>query len=234
MIDEEESGNSGGGAPAWMATFSDMATLLLTFFILLLSFATMDIVKFRDAMGSIQQALGFMPVGTGMFQQSSKPTTIELPVAKGAGGINQQLSNEIKDMIEERGLQDDIDFESTPRGVILRVKGRLFFNPGDASLKPEAYPVLDRIAELIKKFPNRVSIEGHTDNIPIRNSKYASNWELSMARALSVLQFLTKSKGIDPKKLSIAGFADTRPIAPNDTPEGRAKNRRVEFVFYEE
>ena len=234
MVDEEESGGGGGGAPAWMATFSDMATLLLTFFILLLSFATMDIVKFRDAMGSIQQALGFMPVGTGMFQQSSKPTTIELPVSKGAGGVNQQLSNEIKDMIEERGLQDDIDFESTPRGVILRVKGRLFFNPGDASLKPEAYPVLDRIAELIKKFPNRVSIEGHTDNIPIKNSKYASNWELSMARALSVLQFLTKSKGIDPKKLSIAGFADTRPVAPNDTPEGRAKNRRVEFVFYEE
>ncbi len=234
MPDEEEGGGGGEGAPAWMATFSDMATLLLTFFILLLSFATMDIVKFRDAMGSIQQALGFMPVGTGMFQQSSSPANFDLPVSKGAGGVNQQLSNDIKEMIEERGLQDDIDFESTPRGVILRVKGRLFFPPGDASLKPEAYPILDRIAELIKKFPYRVSIEGHTDNIPIKSAKYASNWELSMARALSVLRFLTKSKGIDPKKLSIAGFADTKPIAPNDTPEGRAKNRRVEFVFFEE
>ncbi len=234
MIDEEESGGGEQGAPAWMATFSDMATLLLTFFILLLSFATMDIVKFRDAMGSIQQALGFMPVGTGMFNQSRRPATYDLPVKKAAGGVSIQLTNEMEEMIEDRGLQEDIDIESTPRGVILRVKGRLFFNPGDASLKPDAYPVLDKIAEMIKKFPYRVSIEGHTDNIPIKNSKYASNWELSMARALSVLQFLTKSKGIDPKKLSIAGFADTRPIAPNDTPEGRAKNRRVEFVFYEE
>ncbi len=234
MEEEERSSTDSGGAPAWMATFSDMATLLLTFFILLLSFANMDIVKFRDAMGSIQQALGFMPTGTGMFQHTSKPTEFEKPLATSAlKNTNYLIQQELQDMVKEHGLEKDVEIENTPRGVVLRVRGRIFFSSGTAELKPQAYPILEKIAQIMKRFPSRVSIEGHTDNLPVSGGRYTSNWELSAARAYSALRFLMK-KGVDVKRINIAGFADTHPIASNNTEEGRAKNRRVEFVFYEE
>jgi chemotaxis protein MotB len=234
MDEEEKTGGNSAGAPAWMATFADMMSLLLTFFVLLLSFATMDIVKFRDAMGSIQQALGFMPTGPGMFQHTSKPTDFEKSIATSAlKNTNYLIQEELKDMIKDHGLERDVEIENTARGVILRVKGRIFFNSGTAKLKPQSYPILEKIAEVMKRFPSRVSIEGHTDNLPVSGGKYSSNWELSAARAYSALMFL-KDLGVDIKRINIAGFADTHPIAPNNTEEGRAKNRRVEFVFYEE
>jgi chemotaxis protein MotB len=226
--------STGAGSGAWMTTFADLSTLLLTFFVLLLSFATMDIVKFRDAMGSIQQALGFMPVGTGVFQHTTLPTQFEKPFATSVEkkNINDLIKEELQSMVKQYGLQEDVEIETSGRGVILRVRGRIFFNTGTAELKPQAYPILEKIAEMMKRFPYRVSIEGHTDNIPIVGGRYSSNWELSAARAYSALLFL-KDKGIDIKRINIAGFADTYPIASNDTEEGRAKNRRVEFVFYE-
>lgn len=234
MDEEGKTGGSSAGAPAWMATFADMMSLLLTFFVLLLSFATMDIVKFRDAMGSIQQALGFMPTGSGLFQHTSKPTDFEKPLATSAlKNTNHLIQEELQDMIKEHGLEKDVEIESAARGVILRVKGRIFFNSGTAELKPQSYPILEKIAEVMKRFPSRVSIEGHTDNLPVSGGKYSSNWELSAARAYSALMFL-KNLGVDIKRINIAGFADTHPIASNNTEEGRAKNRRVEFVFYDE
>ena len=235
MDEEERTDSGGGGAPAWMATFADMMSLLLTFFVLLLSFATMDIVKFKDAMGSIQQALGFLPTGTGVFQHTQVPTDFEKPMATSISkDTNEILSEELKSIIKEQGLEDEIEVENSKRGVILRVRGRVFFEPGAAELKPQSYPILEKIAELMKRFPYRVSIEGHTDNIPVSGGKYSSNWELSTARAFAALKFLKEKTGVDVKRINIAGFADTHPIAPNDTPEGRAKNRRVEIVFYEE
>ncbi len=226
---EKKTADSG----SWMTTFADLSTLLLTFFVLLLSFATMDIVKFRDAMGSIQEALGFLPVGTGVFQQSKVPPAFEKPIARSKGeDMRNIIKKELKTMIRDYGLQNDVELETTARGVVLRVRGRIFFNTGTAELKPQAFPVLERIADMLKRFPYRVSIEGHTDNVPVKGGRYSSNWELSAARAYSALLFL-KDKGVPVDRINIAGFADTRPIAPNDTEEGRAKNRRVEFVFYE-
>ncbi len=245
----EEDGRSGGGggsgAPAWMATFADMMSLLLTFFVLLLSFATMDIVKFRDAMGSIQQALGFMPAGTGMFQHTNKPTIYEKPLATSSltnGALTSEMVNEMSDAISEElkevikqyGLEDEVEVEKSKRGVILRMRGKVLFNAGEAELKESAYPILDKIADLMRKFPSNVSIEGHTDNIPVNGGRYSSNWELSVARAISALRYFQKLGDIDLQRINIAGFADTHPIADNSTPEGRAKNRRVEFVFYKE
>jgi len=235
MMDDEEKQSCPAGAPAWMATFADLATLLLTFFILLLTFAEMDIEKFRDALGSIQQALGFMPSGTGMMQHTSKPSFLEPPRPRSMEeDINRRIEDELRKLVKKHGLQNQVSVIRSKRGVILRVKGRFFFSPGTAELKPESHTILEKIAELMDKFPRKVAIEGHTDNIPISNGKYSSNWELSTARAISALKFLQEKEGIDVKNINIAGFADTRPIASNNTPEGRAQNRRVEFVFYEE
>ena len=231
----EDGEKKDSGAPPWMATFADLSTLLLTFFVLLLSFASMDLVKFKDAMGSIQQALGFLPTGTGMFQHTSTPTFFEPPTPKSAQeNINSAIESELKELVKTHGLENNVDVENTKRGVILRIRGRVFFSAGTAELKPESNPILEKIAELMEKFKRRVSIEGHTDNVPVTGGQYSSNWELSTARAFSALQFLKERAGIQVKDINIAGFADTHPIAANDNVEGRAKNRRVEFVFYEE
>ncbi|GBE35326.1 motility protein B [bacterium BMS3Bbin06] len=236
-MDAEEKSGSDSSAPAWMATFADMMSLLLTFFVLLLSFATMDVVKFRDAMGSIQEALGFLPTGTGVFQQSSSPAVFEKPLATSTTAksvMNDVIEGELKEIVSGYGLQKDVDVEKSKRGVILRVKGKIFFNAGEAKLKRDSYPILEKIVGILKRFPRKVSIEGHTDNIPVSGGRYASNWELSTERAISALRFFKERGDIDLKRINIAGFADTHPIAPNDTPEGRASNRRVEFVFYKE
>ncbi len=230
-------GGDGGGVPAWMATFADMMSLLLTFFILLLSFAEMDIVKFKDAMGSINQALGFMPGGTGMMQHKADPIAMEKPMAttmtrSDAKPTNEAMMEELEELIAEKGMEEEVDVEDTGRGVVLKVQGKMFFSGGTAELKQESNEVLNKIAGLMKKYPNNVSIEGHTDNIPIRGGRYASNWELSTARAFSALKYLQEYTEIDIKKVNIAGFGSTHPLASNDTPEGRSKNRRVEFVFY--
>lgn len=225
----------GGGGTAWMTTFTDISLLLLTFFVLLLSFATMDIVKFRDAMGSIQEALGFMPAGRGMFQHTSTPSQFEKPMATSTvKSANEAIMQELEELVREKGLQEDVELENSARGVIMRVRGRMFFHAGTADLKPKSETILKKISHLMKKFPSRIAIEGHTDNIPISSGRYSSNWELSTARAFSALKYLQESEDIPVERIHIAGFAETHPLVSNDTPEGRVKNRRVEFVFYEE
>lgn len=229
------------GAPAWMATFADLMSLLLTFFILLLSFAEMDIVKFKDALGSINSALGG---GSGNFQASTSPISFDSTPSPPAPSpaaptvtaaikeTDTAISEELEQLVEEFQLDEDVEIQSTKRGVVMRVRGRMFFNPGTADLKPGSQPLLKKISSLLKRFPKKVAIEGHTDNIPI-SGRYSNNWELSTARAYSALKYLQEYEEVDVKRIHIAGFGDTHPLTSNDTPEGRMKNRRVEFVFQE-
>jgi chemotaxis protein MotB len=241
MIDEESAPEE-SGAPAWMATFADLATLMLTFFILLLTFAEMDIEKFKDALGSVQSELGggtlvtdtlvvFTPIQADSLQPLHQPPPAPAD-APGAGDASmQELARMIEAMVKERDLQDDVQVQSSARGVVVRVKGRLFFNPGTADLTRQSWPVLDQMGGIMNKFPYEISVEGHTDNVKITRGRYTSNWELSTARAYSTLEYLRKS-GVDMSMVHISGFGDTRPVDTNDTEEGRARNRRVEFVFY--
>jgi chemotaxis protein MotB len=223
-----------GGAPAWMTTFADMMSLLLTFFVLLLSFATMDIVKFRDAMGSINGALGFMQSQSAIFQHSPNAAFVEKQAPSAVPQSKSKiLVKDLEEFIIQNKLQEDAETEESERGVILRIRGRMFFQPHMAELKHESQPVFEKISELMKKFPGSLSIEGHTDNIPIREGEFSSKWELSAARAYSSLKFLQEKEAVDSRRIRIAGLGDIHPLAPNDTPEGRAKNSRVEFIFHE-
>jgi chemotaxis protein MotB len=232
MIDDDDDG--GGGEAAWMATFADMMSLLLTFFILLLSFATMDIVKFRDAMGSLQEALGVQVVRDGSYQAMADDM-VQIFDAEESPDIavleDRALLHELQQAIAGERLDSQVEAEAVPgRGVVLRINGEVLYQQGEADLRPEAHSILHRISGLAADARHQIMIEGHTDDLPIRTARFPSNWELSAARAISAMRFLVAA-GIEPARVGVAGYADLRPLHANDSDEHRAANRRVEFVF---
>jgi len=146
---------------------------------------------------------------------------------------NEQLAEIVGEAIYENGLSDQIGVSFTSQYVLLTMKGSLMFDSGSATLKTDCYPTLDKIALILERYAgSEIEIEGHTDNVPINGGKYASNEELSSARALSVFYYLLDNSTLDSTKLKHAGMGDRVPIADNSTPEGRAKNRRVEIRIY--
>lgn len=140
------------------------------------------------------------------------------------GLLDQRLSSEIADQ--------EIDVGFDERGLVVRALDRILFDSGKAQLRKEAYPVLDKIARILSEelAGQPINIEGHTDNEPIRRSGWKDNWELSMARSRAVLTYLVKERGVDPAHVSASGYGEHRPIASNDTTDGRRMNRRVEIV----
>jgi len=145
----------------------------------------------------------------------------------GLGPIVKQLVQ----LRDEFGLQKKMEFTISTEGLMLQVYDNTLFDRGREEISPKAFPFLDIMANIISKSSHNVRIEGHTDNLPIRTAKSPSNWDLSTTRAVNVLRYLINKGKCSPKKLSAAGFGEFQPIFPNDTPEHRAKNRRVEFVF---
>lgn len=248
-VEEEEAEEEA----SWMTTFADLMSLLLTFFVLLLSFAQMDIVKFQDALGSVKEAFG----GPGMSQQfsisknnsmiekkyQSFESMVKPPIdmkiqpfqnrtARVVVKENDEVLRKLKESIKKNNMEEQVKAEVTGRGVVVRVKGQLMFESGSDVLRKAAYPLLDDLIGVIEKFPYSMSVEGHTDDTNISTARFPSNWELSTARAISTLRYIMESGRISSDRLGASGYADTRPIASNGTPEGRQKNRRVEFIFY--
>ncbi len=223
------------GAPEWMVTFSDLTTLLLTFFILLLSFANMDIVKFREMLGSVKDAFGVQVKRKEAEYVAFSPTPYEKKSA-----LTQKeefvlgMILEIKSLFEsDKKTKGNVEVEAERDGVLLRVGNSIMFKPGSAELLPQAYPILDKIVKILEENNVDLKVMGHTDDIPVKGSIYPSNWELSAARAAAVVRYIiSHSKAIKPTRLQAIGLADTRPLVPNISPENRAKNRRVEFYFY--
>jgi chemotaxis protein MotB len=214
-----------------MATFGDMMSLLLCFFVLLLSFANMDVVKFREMLGSIQDALGVRTENVGHFEARSSEQRDAAEIGTEASA---EFTQDVQAFIENSDLQDVVEAVPGSRGVTIRITGKLMFESASDELRTTANPVLDEIVDLAKRYPNTIGVEGHTDDRPINTARYKSNWSLSAARAVAGVRYLIDVGGIDPARISATGFAHTRPIASNDTEAERALNRRLEFVFFKE
>ncbi len=144
------------------------------------------------------------------------------------------LKQELNEIININELENSVSIENNERGVTIRILDDILFTSGKAELKSKAQEVLKLIAGIIKKLPNDVRVEGHTDNIAINSTKYPSNWHLSIARALNTAYYLIQAEQIDPDKVSVVGYSEYNPIADNSTPEGRAKNRRVDIIVINE
>ncbi len=230
MDDEDDDDGGGGGAPAWMATFADMMSLLLTFFVLLLSFANMDVQYFQLALGSVRHALGVKTKHPGHMEvRNTTPIEWENESKQNKGTVGEQTAIlKIEAIIRRRKMQRQIKLEVTENNIILKVYG--LFAPGSAELDPRRLEELNVIVDVCNLFDQSVTVEAHTDNRPIRNARFTSNWALSAVRAGAVTRYLAES-GVDENRLTASGLAHLRPIASNKSAKGRTLNRRVAIVM---
>lgn len=222
------------GAPAYMNTWGDMCTLLLCFFVMLLAMSTIDPTKFRVAASSFQNAL------SGVLE--SFPTiliTKDVFIPRmGGDAQNKRMAvdaaTKMKEKIKEEGLEDAVKVQVTETGIAIQIADPIGFESGSADVNPKLYGVLKDLANVINAAPTSlIRVEGHTDNVPIHSAKYPSNWELSSARALNVVRYMANNGDVDPSRMSAIGYGEYRPIAPNNTPENRKTNRRIEvYVDY--
>ena len=258
MSDELDQKSESTGVPAWVMTFADLMTLLMCFFVLLLAFSEMDVAKFKQLSGSMKDAFGVqaeievrtIPKGTSVVAQEFSPGKPE-PTA-----LNQvrqftidsnrntldALDRELKEIEETRdharrlriALKEEIEkgsvsIETEGVKIVVHIMENASFDSGYAQMRPEFRPVLAKISKMIDNTSGEITVSGHTDNVPISNERFRSNWELSTSRAVSVTHELLKVSNVDPEHIIVTGHADTRPRATNDTAEDRAKNRRVDI-----
>jgi chemotaxis protein MotB len=238
----------------WLVSYADFITLLFAFFVTMYAISRVDEAKLGSAVESLQRALGsLIPIqmpardaGVLEFQPSPiDPAAVTLVKATGEGTktpeteqfekIAMEIQQEVAQILGAKENQkgtplDQIKYIIDKRGLTIRVPESFFFKSGQASIRPEILPVLDGVARSLEKIPNHIRIEGHTDSVPINTFLFPSNWELSTARATTIVRYFLAHYNFDPSRLSAAGFAEYRPIAPNHTPEGRMQNRRVDIV----
>lgn len=250
------------GSPAWMATFSDLMNLLLCFFVLLFSMSTVDAKKFEEVAASFSQTFsvftaGALSIGDGMLvsngvsqlnqldeyinstgkttdEEESDPENILQAVEAQKLQESADLAEKVGEAISEAGMDDLIEMSYTSQYVQLTLNGALLFESASADLSEDAKPVLDHVGVILERYSESIiEIEGHTDSVPLNNSKeFLSNNELSDARALSVFYYLIGVTNLDPAYVKHSGRGEYCPIADNATPEGRALNRRVEIKIY--
>ncbi|MFV1871777.1 MAG: flagellar motor protein MotB [Oleiphilus sp.] len=295
MSDEEEKDcDCVPGLPAWMGTFADLMSLLMCFFVLLLSFAEMDVLKFKRLAGSMREAFGVqnqvdvtsVPKGTSIIAQEFSPgkpdpsplqmvmqhtvdadkqtlevlcdAAIEEAVAEACDESTEQAQDkkeqisefvaqqmmemekeaeakaeEIAEKLQTEIAKDMVELETKGRKIVIRIQEKGAFASGSATLQDEFIPVLDKLITILSSIEGQIAVEGHTDDVPIQTIMFPSNWDLSVARALEVAHGLFDDGYIKQDRFVITGYADTRPLAPNDSPDSRRKNRRVEIILQE-
>jgi len=272
------------GVPAYMATFADLMALLMCFFVLLLSFAEMDVLKFKRLAGSMRTAFGVqrvveaneIPMGTSIIAQEFSPgrpeptpindvkqrtseedqrnlqvqctpdqLTDEVTLTQNQSTAQDKaLVDQLAEMIEEtrRDAVDlanalstqikkgEVEIETRGRDITVRIKEQGSFASGSAQLRSGFKGVLHDVRDVLSEKSGEILVQGHTDNIAISTSRFRSNWELSTARAVSVAHELLTERVLNPQRLTVSGYSDTRPLVENDSKENRALNRRVEIV----
>ena len=260
MSEEDEECECPAGIPAWVMTFADLMSLLMCFFVLLLSFSEMDVIKFKRLAGELRNAYGVqkqihasdIPMGTSVIMQNytpgkPEPNPLEI-IQQKSSEVEPNLRTESVQTVTEkesetqadaeaiaRILKEEIEegkiqVESRRRNIIIRVEEKGSFSPGSAVLSEQFEQIMDKIRQALAATPGKITIEGHTDDIPINTDRFRSNWDLSSARAASVAYELELDELVTPDRMKVIGYADTKPLVPNDNRENRSKNRRVEII----
>ncbi len=254
MEDEEEAKPAeSAGAPAWMATFADLMSLLMCFFVLMLAFSEMDAQKFKQLSGSMRNAFGVqsdikamqMPKGTSLITKEFTPGKPQPTPLRSVRQFTIQSNKNTLKWIDERDkdvrkikrtLQKEIQEKSVSvevdgERIIIHIREKASFRSGAADLKPEFAPVVRKLGHLLGELKGEITVAGHTDDIPISTARFRSNWDLSASRAVSVAHELLGASSLEPSRFAVTGHADTKPVASNSHHEGRSKNRRVDITI---
>ncbi len=239
MFEDEEAGN------AWIVTFADMMTLILVFFILLYTLADFEDDAYRDLIDSVQvmdgdgNQISVIDFATRKGRNPEPLKVIEDVLGMNPGmvpveNMKPALVSEMESMIDNADLADSVDLAFDADQINLQIDGRYLFTSGSAELKDRARFIFANLAQMFRDNADyRIAIRGHTDDQSIETRQFPSNWELSAVRATTVLRFFI-NQGIDPERMTATGYADHLPLVANDSPDNRARNRRVEFVLEKE
>ncbi len=225
------------GLPEWMATFSDLVTLLMCFFVLLFSFSSIDAQKFKAVMQSFQGSAGILPGGLSLSEGDLVFSGMPESQVSGPPQENEnleELKEQVEKYLEQNDLEANVLVELDSRGLLLRFKENVLFDSGKSDLKPDAQKILGFLGNILNtpEFAERyIRVEGHTDNVPIRTLQFPSNWELSTSRAASVIRYYIENSQLRPDRFTASGYGEYYPVASNDTTGGRALNRRVDIVI---
>jgi chemotaxis protein MotB len=235
----------------WLVSYADFITLLFAFFVVMFASSQTDKSRAKQISEAVENALkdgksvSIPPAvakilggtvddtgqgnaqmkGPGGAQRLAKDTPPEemVELAPSLKVLTQDMQQEIKDGKVEVHLE--------PRGLVVSLKQTAFFPSGTDVIEPETYPIVQKLAAALNAVKNPLRIEGYTDSVPIHTARFRSNWELSSARSIAMMEILSSRFNVDTTRIAVVGFADNSPEAPNDTPEGRAKNRRVDIVI---
>ncbi|MBI5280542.1 MAG: OmpA family protein [Candidatus Solibacter usitatus] len=228
----------------WLVSYADFITLLFAFFVMMYANSQTNKEKaqqisqaFREALdqGRVSQALSRLLKSEKAPHSEEREAAAELVKVEGAKTVElapalKELNVKLKDEI----AANRVEVRMEKRGLVISLREATFFPPGGDTLEPGTVPVLEVIAKEIRGLPNPVRLEGHTDSVPIRTSRFKSNWELSAARGIAMLELFAERFGVEQRRMAIGGFADSAPVASNETAEGRARNRRVDIVLLNE
>lgn len=234
------------GLPGYMGTYGDMMTLLLTFFVLLFSMSTVDADKFKALARSMSTSISVLEGGqtmktdtnilqNGMSQFPVQEHILSLQEAALTQKELEATVEQLKTYAKQQEIDDKVTIEQQGNEIVICFDDMLLFDSGKAELKAGAIPTLSSIGDQLKRYITQgyaMKVEGHTDNVPIHTAQFSSNWDLSGARALAVMRFYFEEMDFDLSKLAYTGMGEYQPVASNDTPEGRAMNRRVEIRLY--
>jgi len=220
---------------AWAIPYGDLVTLLLAFFVVMYSISSVNEGKYRVISDSLNAAFRGEPSSPLPIQVGPPGTTtvaapvVQLPPEQRTMAL-RQLAEQAESALQPLIMQGLVDMQSGDGFVEIAIRSDILFTSGSAALSTEAQPVIRLLGEALREFPNSIRVEGHTDNVPIAGGAFPSNWELSAARAASVVHLLTDS-GVDPRRLAVSAYGEFRPVLPNATPDGRNANRRVVLLI---
>jgi len=215
---------------AWMTTFADLVSLMLTFFILLISMSTMDKTGLADIETSFREAVSVFNAGDGTELQMVPPFEMQKMISRREMMLAMRQNSHL--MLKNSTLEHKVKGIIIKGRLYLRIPDSVLFEKGSATLKPEHVKILKRLAQMLALMPGKIRVQGHTNvNPDLNNSKFSDPWMMSLTRAASVLHIL-EDEGVDPARLSLTGYGPSRPVSTEATPFGRSKNRRVEIVIY--
>lgn len=216
---------------SWLASYGDMVTLLLCFFVLLYAMSRIDVARFQRMAESMKKTFGTEAQPQGSTDRRSGATKVVTTQVVNREQL-QKIQEQIDKKIVEAGLQEAITTELIEEGLLVRIcSDQVLFDLGQADLKPQAIGFLQALGTILSAVSNEIIVEGHTDNLPISTERFPTNWELSTARASRVIRFFLEAHGLDPNRMRASGYGEMRPRFPNDTDEHRLMNRRVEILI---